>query len=84
MAAIAIQSGDSAQVQNEFAQPLGVQYPILIDNAEYTSRFVFEAYGIEKIPGTVFIDKDGWIAQRYKDHLTKEQYRMDIESLLKE
>lgn len=82
LAAIAIQSGDSAQVKNEFANPLGVHYPILIDNGEYTSRFVFEAYKIGKIPGTVLIDKEGWIAAQYQDHLTKEQYQAAIDSLL--
>lgn len=82
IAGIAIQSGDSVQVSDEFVKPLTPEYPILLDNGKVLNGLVYSMYGVQKVPAIFFIDREGWIQVRYDAHLSKEQIEKELDSLL--
>ncbi len=47
----------SKQMAKMFLQQMGVQFPVLLDE----SGAAYEAYGVEKPPAAVFIDKAGTV-----------------------
>ncbi|MBD3273819.1 MAG: redoxin domain-containing protein [Candidatus Marinimicrobia bacterium] len=57
--------GAQTLLKENFVDPFGAKYPILIDNRLYTSLYVFEAYSVQGTPTTVIIGKEGYIQFHY-------------------
>ena len=69
----------SAVEAKEFADKMGMNYPVLVDDGK-----VSEVYGpIRSIPTTFVIDKSGKIAKLYIGFRAKAVFENDIKELLK-
>jgi peroxiredoxin len=68
-----------ADVVKSFMQKMGVNYPVVLGNQK-----VSDAYGgIEGIPTTFVIDRQGRIANKHLGLTAKEEFVKEIEPLLK-
>ena len=62
----------------KFAQKSGVNYPVVLADARATQDFG----GIEAIPTTFVIDREGRIAKQHQGFTEKEEFEKEIKSLL--
>jgi len=76
---IGVDQGESPERAAAFARSLRIDYPIWIDDEQRYGR-LFTALGL---PTTVFIRRDGTVAQGFDGALTYEQMRAALEPLLK-
>ncbi|MGG0716645.1 thiol-disulfide oxidoreductase ResA [Robertmurraya massiliosenegalensis] len=71
---LAVNIGESNVVINEFIKKHDLTFPILKDkNAE-----VVGAYGVDPLPITFLIDKDGTVVQIHKGEIINEQVVIDM------
>ena len=74
---ISVDRGDPAKVQS-FAKEKGLNYPVV-----FADKLVREAYGgIEVIPATFLIDKEGKLASKHLGLTSKLEFEQDIKELL--
>ncbi|MBP2016814.1 peroxiredoxin [Symbiobacterium terraclitae] len=74
----AVNVGESRVAVRDFAERLGVDFPILIDADESAQR----AYRILPIPATFFIDRDGIIRGVYQYQMSLPQIEAEVGRLL--
>jgi len=73
---LAIDSEEEAQTVQEYADELGLTYPIALD----LDGAVSEAYGVWAIPTNLLIDEDGYIRARIVDSLTEDHLTAMLEN----
>ncbi|MFB0519476.1 MAG: peroxiredoxin family protein [Acidobacteriota bacterium] len=76
MIGIAIQSGSATNVK-QFVEEHGINYPILMGNKEITREYG----GINAIPTTFVIDRQGRIVQKYIGYRDKEVFENQLKAL---
>ncbi|MDH5405631.1 MAG: TlpA family protein disulfide reductase [Candidatus Aminicenantes bacterium] len=76
MIGIAIQSGSATNVK-QFVEKHGINYPILMGNKEITREYG----GINAIPTTFVIDRQGRIVEKYIGYRAKEIFEKQLKSL---
>ena len=76
MIGIAIQSGSASNVR-QFAEEHGINYPILMGNREITREYG----GINAIPTTFVIDRQGRIVEKYIGYRAKEIFEKQLKAL---
>ena len=75
---VGVNQGESPQRAAQFAQSLGITFPIWIDDAQQYGR-VYAALGL---PTTVVIGRDGKVVQGYDGALTLDQMRAAVSPLV--
>ena len=73
---LAIDSEEEAQTVQEYADELGLTYPIALD----LDGAVSDAYGVWAIPTNLLIDEDGYIRARIIDSLTEDHLAAMLEN----
>lgn len=74
---VSLDRGNKEEVLN-FCDKLGVNYPVLLDDGTVSRRF-----GIQYIPTTYIIDRDGNFIKKYTGLMGKETFVNDIKGLIK-
>ncbi|HXV35622.1 MAG TPA: TlpA disulfide reductase family protein [Myxococcota bacterium] len=79
---VAISVDDDAAIVSEFAQRLGLSFPILIDSPKQVAR----AYQTFRFPESLLIGRDGVILERYvgPKEWDADAYRAQLQRLLAE
>jgi peroxiredoxin len=68
---------ESELAVNQFADRLKLDFPIMID----TDKEVMNTYGIDPLPATFLIDKNGKVVTYYTGELTEEKVREFMEKI---
>ncbi|MEH7307655.1 thiol-disulfide oxidoreductase ResA [Neobacillus drentensis] len=68
---------ESELAVNQFAERLKLDFPIMID----TDKEVMNTYGIDPLPATFLIDKNGKVVKYYTGELTEEKVREFMEKI---
>ncbi|MFP5113448.1 thiol-disulfide oxidoreductase ResA [Bacillaceae bacterium C204] len=68
---------ESELAVNQFAERLKLDFPIMID----TDKEVMNTYGIDPLPATFLIDKNGKVVEYYTGELTEEKVREFMEKI---
>jgi peroxiredoxin len=68
---------ESELAVNQFADRLKLDFPIMID----TDKEVMNTYGIDPLPATFLIDKNGKVVQYYTGALTEDKIREFMEKI---
>jgi peroxiredoxin len=68
---------ESELAVNQFAERLKLDFPIMID----TDKEVMSTYGIDPLPATFLIDKNGEVVEYYTGELTEEKVREFMEKI---
>lgn len=68
---------ESELAVNQFAERLKLDFPIMID----TDKEVMSTYGIDPLPATFLIDKNGEVVEYYTGALTEEKVREFMEKI---
>jgi peroxiredoxin len=68
---------ESELAVNQFADRLKLDFPIMID----TDKEVMNTYGIDPLPATFLIDKNGKVVNYYTGALTEEKVREFMEKI---
>jgi peroxiredoxin len=68
---------ESELVVNQFAERLKLDFPIMID----TDKEVMSTYGIDLLPATFLIDKDGKVVKYYTGELSEDKVREFMEKI---
>ncbi|MBV7507182.1 thiol-disulfide oxidoreductase ResA [Bacillus sp. sid0103] len=68
---------ESELAVNQFADRLKLDFPIMID----TDKEVMNTYGIDPLPATFLIDKNGKVVKYYTGELTEEKVREFMEKI---
>ncbi|PFP27339.1 thiol-disulfide oxidoreductase [Bacillus sp. AFS073361] len=68
---------ESELAVNQFAERLKLDFPIMID----TDKEVMNTYGIDPLPATFLIDKNGEVVNYYTGELTEEKVREFMEKI---
>jgi peroxiredoxin len=68
---------ESELAVNQFADRLKLDFPIMID----TDKEVMNTYGIDPLPATFLIDKNGEVVQYYTGELTEDKIREFMEKI---
>jgi peroxiredoxin len=68
---------ESKLAVNQFADRLKLDFPIMID----TDKEVMNTYGIDPLPATFLIDKNGKVVKYYTGELTEEKIREFMEKI---
>ncbi|MCM3114676.1 thiol-disulfide oxidoreductase ResA [Neobacillus sp. MER 74] len=68
---------ESELAVNQFAERLKLDFPIMID----TDKEVMNTYGIDPLPATFLIDKNGKVVNYYTGELTEEKVREFMEKI---
>ena len=68
---------ESELAVNQFAERLKLDFPIMID----TDKEVMSTYGIDPLPATFLIDKNGKVVEYYTGELTEEKVREFMEKI---
>lgn len=77
---VGISVDDSADKMRQYAEQLGINYPLLVGNGRDD---VQNAYGpIWGIPVSVIIDREGRIAKKYPGIASREQFEREIAPLI--
>lgn len=74
---LSIDINESALAVNQFADRLKLDFPIMID----TNKDVMNVYGIDPLPATFLIDKDGKVVKYHKGELTENKIRGFMEKI---
>jgi len=68
---------ESELAVNQFAERLKLDFPIMID----TDKEVMNTYGIDPLPATFLIDKNGKVVNYYTGELTEDKVREFMEKI---
>jgi peroxiredoxin len=68
---------ESELVVNQFAERLKLDFPIMID----TDKEVMSTYGIDLLPATFLIDKQGKVVNYYTGELSEDKVREFMEKI---
>ncbi|MEH7157237.1 thiol-disulfide oxidoreductase ResA [Neobacillus drentensis] len=68
---------ESELAVNQFADRLKLDFPIMID----TDKEVMNTYGIDPLPATFLIDKNGKVVKYYTGELTEDKIREFMEKI---
>lgn len=66
------------EVVEAFAEKTGINYPLAMGNREVLKA----AGGVEALPTTLVIDREGRLIERHVGYTTKERFEKDIQPLL--
>lgn len=80
VAFLGINQGESAQIVSEFALSYGLTYPLLVDEDNSVNR----EYGINSLPTTIFIDREGVVREVFIGILNQAVLEDRIKRLLEE
>ena len=69
---------DGASAVKPFSEKLGINYPIVLGDETIVSAFG----GIEGIPATFIIDREGRIVRKHVGYAPKAEFEADIKPLL--
>lgn len=75
---LGIDQGEPASIVSDFANAMGVSYPLLLDTDSSANRL----YGVTALPTTIFIDRDGVISEVYTGIANQAILEDRIEQLL--
>lgn len=78
LAVVGVNQGESPRRAREFAQSLGIRFPIWIDDGQQYGR-AFAALGM---PTTAIVDRNGTIVRAFDGALTFDQMRAAIAGLV--
>jgi peroxiredoxin len=62
---------------NQFAERLGLDFPIMID----TEKEVMSVYGVDLLPATFLVDKNGKVVKYYTGELTENKVKEFMEQI---
>ncbi len=69
---------DGWDVITPFVKKLNITYPVVLGNGEVT-----DAYGgIDAIPTTFFVDRNGRVLQRHVGYMSKDDFEKAVRSFL--
>ena len=74
---LAVDISESNLAVNQFASRYKLDFPIMID----TDKQVMSAYGIDPLPATFLIDKNGEVVKYYTGQLTEDTVREFMEKI---
>ena len=80
VAFLGINQGESAQIVSEFALSYGLTYPLLVDEDNTVNR----EYGINSLPTTIFIDREGVVREVFIGILNQAVIEDRLKRLLEE
>ena len=80
VAFLGINQGESAQIVSEFALSYGLTYPLLVDE----DNTVYREYGINSLPTTIFIDREGVVREVFIGILNQAVIEDRLKRLLEE
>jgi peroxiredoxin len=74
---LTVDINESSLAVNQFAEQLKLDFPIMID----TDKQVMNVYGIDNLPATFLIDKNGKVIKYYTGALTENKVREFMEKI---
>ncbi|MGZ4162179.1 MAG: thiol-disulfide oxidoreductase ResA [Neobacillus sp.] len=74
---LTVDINESSLAVNQFAQQLKLDFPIMIDK----DKQVMNAYGIDTLPATFLVDKNGKVIKYYTGELTENMVRGFMEKI---
>jgi peroxiredoxin len=74
---VSVDIQESEIAVNQFAERLKLDFPIMIDK----DKEVMNTYGIDLLPATFLIDKNGKVVKYYTGELTEEKIREFMEKI---
>lgn len=80
VAILGINQGESAEIVSEFALSYGLTYPLLVDEDNTVNR----DYGINSLPTTIFIDRQGVVREVFIGILNQAVLEDRVKRLLEE
>ncbi|ALC90073.1 thiol-disulfide oxidoreductase [Bacillus sp. FJAT-18017] len=74
---LAVNIGESNLAVGNFAEKYSLDFPVVLDK----SRQVMNAYGVDPLPATFLIDKEGKVVRYHTGQLTEETVKQYMESI---